>query len=267
MLLLAAFVVEARAQEPLIPLALFRSREFMGANLLTFCLYAALGGALFYLPLNLIQAQGYTPTHAGAAALPLVVLMFLLSRWSGGLMSRYGARGPLVVGPLIAAVGYVMLARPGVGGAYWTTYFPAVLLLGFGMAVSVPPLTTVVMSSVAESRTGAASGVNNAVAQMASLLALAVFAPVFFHAFSSALPRRLASAQVSQETVRKVVDQRERLGAIETTDHSARLAVDEAFVTGFRVVTLAAAGLCIVASVSAAATMQSRSVRSGQDMF
>jgi EmrB/QacA subfamily drug resistance transporter len=262
-LLLAAFVVETRAREPLVPLTLFRSREFLGANVLTFCLYAALGGALFYLPLNLIQAQGYTPTHAGAAALPLVVLMFLLSRWSGGLLMQYGSRGPLVVGPLIAAAGYALLARSGVGGSYWTTYLPALLLLGLGMALSVAPLTTVVLSSVEESRTGAASGVNNAVSQVAGLLALAVCAPVFFQVFSASLPRKLEEARVSEATTRLVVEQRERLGAIETSDGQARYAVDEAFVDGFRVVTLSAAGLCVLASLSAAGTMKARSAPVG----
>jgi len=259
--LAAAIYREEHAADPLVPLALFRSREFLGANLLTFCLYAALSGALFYLPLNLIQIQGYTPTHAGAAMLPMVVLMFLLSRWSGGLMSRYGARGPLVAGPLIAAAGYIVLARPGVGGSYWTAYFPAVLLLGLGMAVSVAPLTTVVMSSVNESSTGAASGVNNAVSQVAALLALAVCAPVFFHVFSASLSQRLAAAQVSDEVKSSVLEQRAKLGAIETTDRGGRQSVDEAFVMGFRVVALAAAGLAVTASLTAAATMRSRTPR------
>jgi len=257
-LLVVAVAFETRTANPLVPLNLFHSREFVGANLLTFCLYAALGGALFYLPLNLIQIQGYTPTHAGAAMVPMVVLMFLLSRWSGGLTTRYGARMPLTIGPLIVAAGYAMLARPGVGGTYWTTYLPAVLLLGLGMAVSVPPLTTVVLSSVSESNTGAASGVNNVASQVASLLALAVFAPIFFHSFAPSLTRGLEKAQVSEETARAIVEQRAQLGAIETTDPRGRQAVEGAFVTGFRVVTLMAAGLAVAASVSAAATMKRR---------
>jgi MFS family permease len=257
-LLVVAFAFEARTANPLVPLALFRNREFVGANLLTFCLYAALGGALFYFPLNLIQIQGYTPTHAGAAMLPMVILMFLLSRWSGGLTSQYGARAPLVIGPLIIAAGYAMLALPGVGGPYWKTYLPAVLLLGLGMAISVPPLTTVVLNSVSESNTGAASGVNNAASQVASLLALAVFAPIFFHSFVPSLTRGLEKAQVSEETARGIIEQRAMLGAIETTDPRGRQAVEGAFVTGFRVVTLLAAGLSVAASVSAAATMKRR---------
>jgi EmrB/QacA subfamily drug resistance transporter len=257
-LLIALLRYERKCSAPMLPLELFANRTFLGANLLTFFLYAAMGGALFYLPLNLIQVQGYSPTRAGAAMIPLVVLMFLLSRWSGGLLERRGARLPLIVGPLIAAAGYAAMARPGVGGAYWTTYFPAVLLLGLGMAISVAPLTTVVMSSVEVGQTGAASGVNNAVSQVAALLALAVFAPIFFHAFAPALTKRLERTGVAAQVVQSVEEQRVKLGAIETGDVRARDAVNGAFVTGFRVVTLLASALAVAAAVSAAATIRGR---------
>ncbi|WP_263367212.1 MFS transporter [Edaphobacter bradus] len=255
-MLLAAFLsAEQRSSSPMMPLELFRCRSFLGANLLTFFLYAAFGGALYYLPLNLIQAQGYSPTAAGASLLPLILLMFLLSRWAGGLISRHGARLPLITGPLIAAVGFVLLARPSVGGSYWTTYFPGVLVLGLGMTVSVAPLTTVVMSSVDESRTGVASGVNNAVSQVAALLALAVLAPVFFHVFAPSLSHGLERAGASVEVVQQVESQRIKLGAIKTSDSSGRAAVEEAFVASFRVVVWVAGGLAAAASASAALTL------------
>src|SRR5581483_10345522 len=118
---------------------------FTGANLLTLFLYAAIGIFFFVFPLNLIQIQKYSATKAGAASLPLIVCMFLLSRWSGGLVAKYGSRKPLVIGPLIVVAGFLMFMRSGVGGSYWTSFFPGLLMLGFGMAVTVAPLTTVVM--------------------------------------------------------------------------------------------------------------------------
>src|SRR5207302_580784 len=166
--------------------------SFSGANLLTLCLYAASGIFFFVFPLNLVQVQGYSTTVTGAAILPLILLMFFLSRWSGGLVAHYGARGPLIIGPLIAALGFVLFAVPSVGDSYWKTFFPAVVVLGFGMAVTVAPLTTVVMNSVNQDRVGAASGINNSVARVAGVLAIAVLGIVMVKAFGSRLNRSLA---------------------------------------------------------------------------
>jgi EmrB/QacA subfamily drug resistance transporter len=184
-------VVEGHARNPMLPLALFRSRTFTLANLLTLLLYAALGVILFLVPLNLIQVQHYSATAAGAALLPFPVIMFTLSRWSGGLVTRIGSRLPLTIGPTLAALGLALYARPGIGGSYWLTFFPAVVVLAFGMAVTVAPLTTTVMSAVDNRHAGVASGVNNAVARVASLLAIALFGVLLARTFDMRVRPRL----------------------------------------------------------------------------
>jgi len=252
-LTLAAFLwLEAHSRAPMVPLELFRSRNFCGANLLTFFLYAALSGVLFFFPLDLIQVQGYSATQAGAALLPFILLMFLLSRWSGGLVARYGAERPLVIGPLVAAAGFALFARPAIGGTYWTTFFPAVVVLGLGMAISVAPLTTTVMSSVAESHAGIASGVNNAVSRVASLLAVAILGLILGNVFNHTLDQRLSRSSFPAP-IRAAIDaQRPKLAAVQIDDASGRRAVAESFVTGFRVVLWIAGSLAVASSLSAA---------------
>jgi EmrB/QacA subfamily drug resistance transporter len=249
-------LIEAKVESPMVPLNLFHSLAFSGANVLTFFLYAAIGIFFFLLPLNLIQVQGYSATAAGGAVLPLILLMFLLSRWSGGLVARYGARLPLVVGPLIAASGFLLFTVPSVGGSYRTTFLPAVVVLGLGMAVSVAPLTTVVMESIDQDRVGTASGINNAVARVAGLLAIAVFGVVMVTEFGSHVNSSLAAIAMPDEARSELRSNEIKLAALKPprgVDPAAAAAIKSsisaAFVFSFRLIM----GICAALAVASAA--------------
>ena len=262
--LIALVFVERRVTSPMVPFSLFESRSFGGTNLLTLFLYAAIGIFFFLFPMNLIQVQGYSATAAGAAVLPFVLLMFLLSRWSGGLVTRYGSRGPLIVGPLIAALGFVLFAVPGVGGSYWKTFFPAAVVLGLGMTVTVAPLTTVVMNSVDQERVGTASGINNAVARVAGVLAIAVLGIVMVTAFGSRLHHNLAPLSIPSGIVREIQTQEVKLAGLQLPaginsgmTSALKRSIADAFVFGFRTVMLLCAGLS-AASAAVAKRMLSK---------
>lgn len=260
---LVAFVlVERSSPEPMMPLGLFRSRDFAGANLLTFFLYAALGGSLYFLPFLLIQVHGYSATAAGAAWLPFVAATFLLSRWAGRVAGSRGARSPLVIGSIVTAAGFVLLAVPGTGSApYWTAFFPAVATLGLGMSLVIAPLTTTVMNSVGAGRSGLASGVNNAVSRAAGLLALAALGILVFLAFSAALGPRLDALDLPPRARAVLEGEKKNLGAArvpgslgDETAAAVERAVDEAFVTAFRLVMLVGAGLSLASAIVASTT-------------
>src|SRR6201988_1187783 len=262
--------VEARVSSPMVPPTLFASRSFSGANLLTLFLYAALGTFFFLFPMNLIQVQGYSTTATGAAALPLILLTFSLSRWSGGLVTRYGPRAPLVVGPLIAAAGFILLALPGVGDGYWKVFFPAFVVIGLGMAISVAPLTTVVMNSVEQDRAGTASGINNAVARVAGVLAIAILGIVMVKAFGYQLQDSLASLQIAPPVRGQIQSNLIKVAGITVpatldagTSEMIRDAIARAFVFGFRLIMLICAGLAVASAAVALRTIPSSGVERG----
>ncbi len=201
LVVLAIFVFyERRIPDPMLRPDLFASRTFRVTNVYTFFLYAALGGAMYFVPFVLINVHHYPPAAAGAALLPFVFIMVVSSRWSGGLVARIGARTPLVLGSIVAALGFFAFALPGMSGSYWTTFFPAATVLGIGGALFVAPLTTAVMNAVSVEHAGVASGVNNAVARTAGLIGIAALgiivtaAPSFIAGFRGAM---IASAGLS----------------------------------------------------------------------
>jgi EmrB/QacA subfamily drug resistance transporter len=218
--LLAAFVwQERRAQEPIMPLNLFRSSQFTSANVATFVVYAALGGALFLLPIQLQQVSGYTPLEAGISLLPVTAIMLALSARSGALAARIGPRLQMTVGPLVIAAGLALFARIGYSGNYLTEVLPAVLVWGIGLAINVAPLTSTAMGAVPAEHAGAASAINNDVARAAGLIAVAV------------LP---AAAGLSGSSYL----------------HPAE------FSAGFRMAMFVSAGLCIVGGIYAGLTIR-----------
>jgi len=242
----------------MMPLHLFGSRSFTLTNVLTLLLYGALGIGFFIVPLLLIQVEGYTATAAGAAFLPFPIIMFLLSRWSGGLVGRIGPRIPLTVGPVIAAIGFALFARADIGSSYWNAIFPAVVVLGLGMAITVAPLTTTVMTSVPSDHAGVASGINNAVARVAGLLAIAVFGVVLAREFNGSIEPKLnqsalsrdARAQIENELPKMAGADLSRISIDQRQKSSVQADIGAAFLHGFKVVMLEAAAVTLLSALA-----------------
>lgn len=266
---LAAFVWwQRRIASPMMPLAMFASPTFSGANAMTFLLYFALSGALFFLPFNLMRLQGYSAAAAGASFLPFTLIMGVLSRWSGGLLARYPARRLLTVGPMVTAAGFALLAVPGIGGPFWRTFLPGLCVLGFGMAVSVAPLTATVMGAVDARYTGVASGFNNAAARVAGLMAVALLGAVAVGVFGSALEARLDAIDPPPAVHQAMLAQVSRLADAAVPDAAGaalrpalQQALDEAFLRACRVAMLAAAAAALLSGLCAALTIRDDPVR------
>jgi len=251
---LAGFViVEIRSRHPMIPLGLFASRTFSGANLLTLALYGALSAGMLFLSLDLVQAQGYSMAAAGFAFTPFALVLTALSRWAGGLVDKSGPRLPLIVGPAVAGLAFFVLAFSGLTpgpSRYWLTFFPGVILLGVGMGITVAPLTTAVMSSVGSNLAGTASGINNAVSRTAGVLAIAVVGALALILFAHGLSARVQGTGISEAARLSLSAEASRLGAatvpaevaaqdVSTVEQVIRMA----FVDTFKVVMIVCAGL------------------------
>lgn len=265
----AFVVVERRIDHPMVPPNLFRSSNFIGANVLTLFLYGALGGALFFLPLNMIQIQGMTATQAGAALLPFMLTMFVLSRWAGSLIDKYGARLPLIIGPTITAVGFLLLLRPSVEASYWSGFFPGIIVMAIGMATSVTPLTTVVMTAVPDDQAGVASGINNAVSRAAGLIALAGFGALVYGVFYREMSLVVELSGLSADQAREVLAETINLGSMvipsdieASTQERLTRAVKTSFVTAFRAAMALAAGLTLLSVLGAVLWMDTKAKQS-----
>ena len=250
--LFAAFLwVENQSRAPILPLTLFRSRSFSAVNLLTLLLYGALGGALFFVPFALIQVHGYPATMAGAAFLPFTIIMAGLSRWAGGLLDRFGARLPLIIGPAVAAVGFSLMALTVPRGSY-LVFLMTVVVLGFGMVISVAPLTTTVINAVPSHQAGVASGINNAVASVANLLAVAILGAVALAILDHVLDRHLLTSDLSAgvkqalERARDTFVIEPSLSGVQGADrHIAEAIIKGALAEGMQVAMFIAAALAL----------------------
>ncbi|MEX2195730.1 MAG: MFS transporter [Thermoleophilaceae bacterium] len=257
----AAFLARARsARSPMLPLGLFRSRNFSAANLATFAIYAALGAITFFSVLFVQQVGGYSAFGAGAAFMPISLLLFLLSRRFGALADRIGSRVLMTAGPLVSGIGALLFLRVGEEAAYVADVLPAVVVFGLGLAMTVAPLTATVLGAVEQRHAGVASGVNNAVARVAGLMAIAAVGAIVSAGFGSKLDERLpadglgaearAVAERAQERPLAPVED-DRVPAAERD--TLRPALDDASVAGFHAGILAVAALLFAGAALSAA--------------
>jgi MFS family permease len=231
----------------------------------------SLTGSLYFVPFLMMQVHGYSAFVTGSVFLPFVAMALLLGRLGGYILTIFGVKTPLVVASLAAALGFALFAVPGVegGSSYWTSFFPAMVVQGFGMALIIAPLTTVALDSVEGARSGLASGVNNAAARVAAPLAVAVLSVFVYGTFSTSLDARLESMNLSGEVRSELEAAKADLGATEApegvdaeTAAQIERAIEESFVAGFRIVMVVCVGLALASALAAALLVEDRRVRS-----
>jgi EmrB/QacA subfamily drug resistance transporter len=266
---------ERRVKNPMLPLSIFKSSTFSGANLITLFLYAALSALFFFLPLNLIQVQGYGETVAALAILPTTVLLAGLSPWAGRLSSRVGARLPLTIGPALAGLGCFLLIFTGVSDGpsdYWLTFFPGITFFGLGMGITVAPLTNAALSAAPEGLSGIASGVNNAIARSAGALAIAIMGGIALVAFSTALEERTEDISLSETARTELQNEAENLGNAEPPDRlsedveeEVQQSINLAFVDAFRLVVGFCAALALTSAVVGFLVVEGEATRATEE--
>jgi MFS family permease len=223
------------------------------------------------LPIVLIQVHDYSATAATSALVPFAVITFVMGRWAGGLVTRYGEKLPLMVGPAFAAAGFILFALPGVGGSYWTTYFPAVVL-GFGMSLVFGPLSIAILNAVEEEQSGLGSGVNRAVQRTAKVLGLAVLAFLVLAAFDNSLDASVNGLDLTPGQEAALRSEEANLGAAQilgkgtsAVDNAAiDRAVDHAFLSAFRFAMFISAGMAVTSAIAAALLIQGKGNEPGR---
>lgn len=253
---LAFLFREAKARDPMMPLSLFRSLPFSGANAMTLALYFALAGALYFVPFNLIQVQGYSALAAGAAFLPMTLLLGFGSAFAGDQLQRYPARHLLTAGSLLAGAGFALLTLPGTESRFVADWLPGILAIGFGMTLCVAPLTTVVMAAVESERSGVASGINNTAARFAGVLAIALLSGIAIQLFSAELSNRLADIPVAEVLKQELLADSRKLAELDPPEglpsaETIRSVIDESYVATFRNLMFVCAGFAALAAALA----------------
>jgi EmrB/QacA subfamily drug resistance transporter len=254
--------VQTRSDQPMIPLPLFRLPLFAGIQAFTFLLWAALQGALFFVPFRLMQVQGFDPLQAGSALLPFVIIVSVLSRWAGGIVDRHGPRRPLIAGALAAGLGFALLTLPDASSGYGLGFLPGLLMLGVGFGFCAAPVTVVALNAAGPEHIGVASAINNMVARVGGLIAIAGFGLVLAARFDASLDRALPDLALPASAVAALQPERAKLagallpaGLSQSQRVALQSSIDEAFVDGFRRVMGLAAGLALASAAIAAGTL------------
>ncbi len=264
-------LVEWKSRHPMIPLGLFKHRLFAGVTAITFVLYFAMSGVFFFLTLNLQQIQGFSATMAGAAFMPVIIFIFLLSRRAGKFADRHGPRWPMILGPAIIGVGFFVYMIPGREANYWLTFLPATVIFGVGLGITMAPLTVVALAAVPTHMSGLASGISNAVARVATMLAVAMLGALMIGQFGMSLQFETRLLPLSPQDRLVLQQEKVDLGGAEPPAHlpagvqdQVSRAIDQAFVDAFRLMMGLCALLALASAALALVTISQRITQAGE---